>query len=140
MTTLVLPPRYSRRIFCSCFQAPFVLLYAWHCHLPSFALNGLILFLCSVNYWRHPVRESPRRYVDMFVAACTSLYHNYSALHQLETKSASAVLYWTCVLCSFAVYWRARREKSKDVSSWLHCGTHVCTTASLLTLYTAIGR
>lgn len=78
MTSLILPPKYSRCMLVSCQQA---LWYAYkyytisHCPM---MISSIILYTTSIIFWQHPV-YSWRRNMDICVVQLTAFYTFYNA-------------------------------------------------------------
>ncbi|KAF0697789.1 Aste57867_11548 [Aphanomyces stellatus] len=132
MAPLVLPPRFSSRLFRSSWLTAASVYSAAHHDLWACFAMTLVVLLTSLNYWRHPV-HGWRRNIDMFAVFAGSAYHLYcsfscaSSLHQL--------LYYAFVSKTIYCYSQARAAPNKDISSRWHMTMHLVGNVGNLVLY-----
>lgn len=95
-------------------------------------LPGLV-FMTSINYWRNPVSNSPRRYADIVtVIVCLS---NQMYIYRDNNVYTSV----TCIGIIFypiARYFSARNKKWASVVS--HCLMHIVCNIANIILYSTI--
>lgn len=94
----------------------------------------IIVFLTSINYWRHPIYGWRR---NMDISAVVSgvfyqFYRNQDCNHKLSVYSMIGV--GTCSYLSSCYYYNKRRY----LSIILHCGVHISANIALVFLITGL--
>lgn len=129
---LVLELCFSRRLVWSSFGSLFCALGAMRAEQLLLAMTSALVFVCSLNYWRHPLRRSWRRFVDIAAALIALLTHMHAAV-----ASRYFIIYILTVLAGIGCYLRARRVGAldQDSSSAWHAAMHATGTAANLVMY-----
>merc|ERR1719461_906697 len=96
---LVYPPEFSIRMLCSSTllfgTLSFVALSEGQLKV---AAVSLLVAMCSMNYWRHPVKDSIRRYVDIAVANTALCWFAYIAI---DLEFCDSFVYWGVAVCFY---------------------------------------
>ncbi len=99
---------------------------------PIAALPGLV-FITSINYWRDPVSNSPRRYADIgtvIICASTQMYiYRHHSMYMLVTYSGVAFY-------PIARYFSCHNRKWASVIS--HCIMHIVYNIANIILYSSV--
>ena len=139
---LVLEPRFSKRIYNSCYQAVVSTAFAHYLGLHAYGGLGWAIMLMSLNYWRHPIKTSWRRYCDMALSGVGAFVQMYTVWARLMPHHATHRSYFLgyCffLLGSFFFYGCARYSESENLSSGFHCCLHFMTSGSNIVLYSAL--
>ena len=64
-------------VFNTCFIHIIHIALAFYNELYMCGIMGIVLFSTSLNYWRFPLMNSDRRFIDICVALISILYHYY---------------------------------------------------------------
>lgn len=137
----ILPPCFSRRIFrVAWLSLPTSLASAIYNQLyDSIAISALV-FLTSLNYWRHPTAGT-RRNLDMAATWSSLSYQVFYRSAALPGRTRAA--YFASVLVCGGWYAAARHhgrvKRDFDTSSACHVMLHVFGNVSNLMLYDALG-
>jgi hypothetical protein len=122
--TLVLPPEYSKRIFYVSFIMPLTALYALYLSLYDLFAVALVVFVNSVNYWRHPVYGNWRRSVDILCVFVSLLYMITRSVRIDWTPFVGC--YHLLLVCCGLCYANAKLAgPDKNTSSKWHVGMHI---------------
>ncbi|EQC36274.1 hypothetical protein SDRG_06379 [Saprolegnia diclina VS20] len=133
--TLVLPPQYSGRLFKSSFLTVASVVTAAQYELWACCGLTLLVFLTSVNYWRHPV-HGWRRNLDMLAVFCGMSYHLYTA--RFVPSGHHQLVYYGLALQIFVCYFKARSSHDKDAASKWHMTMHLVGNIANCLLYMVI--
>jgi hypothetical protein len=134
--TPMLSEQYARRVYCSSFLAIVSMMVAFNFKLYDFMFFATLVWINSINYWRHPM-ASWRRNLDMAVAfsACT---YQIVASFNLHSQPYF-VAYWITLSIAVYSYAMARRHGRKyldfDRASKWHVNLHVFGNVSNILLY-----
>src|SRR5437870_589233 len=107
-STPILPSSQSSKILQTCFLIPIFGCFAVYKSHYDFAIWNLLVFLTSVNYWRHPV-HGLRRNVDILVALFACVYH---VDHYFLLSCYQQFVCWTLALSAVACYVLAVERRS----------------------------
>ena len=141
MPKLVLPPQYSVRILrISSLTLASIGWGIFHGLVLNTCLSSLV-FLTSVNYWRHPT-FGWRRNFDIVCAVGSLSYQ--AVFTAYDTTPSARYAYWGAVGAGLAFYalafYSGRVLKNLHYSSALHCGVHICGNVGNLILYDSLGK
>lgn len=133
---LVLPPRFSRRILFIAHLTLLSSLLAGYLKIYDCSCMALVVFLTSVNYWRHPTKGW-RRNFDMLTVAIGFSQHLYRSSSQKDFTVY--VGYFTAFgICTmlYALAWRLSYDQ--NASSLCHCLIHIVSNVGNVWLYLSI--
>lgn len=130
--SLVLQPRYSRRILYTSNVIWLSILASVLYEIYTCTLLTLLVWITSVMYWSHPVKGL-RRTLDMACTAVSLAYHFY-----LASTAYQQMMYFTIVTIGISFYLLARISDDQNCSSFYHCIMHLCGNISNLVLYSSI--
>jgi len=85
MNTLVYKYGYEYILYVACLLHPVHIITAYKYGYINCCMADICLMITSINYWRYPVHNSYRRFIDIGVAVSTISYHIYispSAFHK----------------------------------------------------------
>ena len=131
---------YSRRVYCTSMLAAVSALVAFSVGRYDFTALAVLVFVNSINYWRHPV-PGWRRNLDMLSAAGACWYQMVASfdLH----SQFYFIGYWVTLAMAVFCYQMARRHGRVyldfDRASRWHMGLHVLANMSNLLLYYGFG-
>jgi hypothetical protein len=74
---LVLHPHGSRIIYMTCFYQLAPIYYGIYYKVYDSSIITTIVFSTSINYWRNPIKNSIRRYIDISSVIIGVFYHLY---------------------------------------------------------------
>jgi len=77
---LAYPKGIYNWIFNVCFIHIIYILFAFYNELYLCGFLGIALFTTSLNYWKYPILNSYRRYIDIIVAIIAISYHYYLSI------------------------------------------------------------
>jgi hypothetical protein len=97
------------------------------------AIVPAIIWLTSMNYWRHPVRDSWRRYIDMACVQLGAIYHT-GRVYMLYNNPYYHILVVICVLC-YPVSNYYQRKQHLWTSTILHSLIHVIGNIAQMVVY-----
>ena len=131
---VVLPPRYSRRLFRSSWLTVISILVSFQLGLYVNTVLTSMVLISSCNYWRNPVFGWSRKFDQVsvgFVFFCQSWMIQWCS-------SPYHVGYALANCLAFSCYYFARCSENQNHSSLCHCMIHVCANAANLSLYFGI--
>jgi hypothetical protein len=133
---LMLPKKYSRRIFYSGMLSIISVAVSLYFGLYDFTIIATVVLVNSINYWRHPV-TGWRRNIDMICAIGACLYQMIVSFG-LESQGYF-MSYWITGFLAIFSYRMARRygriSRNLDMASRWHMGLHIMGNASNVILY-----
>eukprot|EP01104_Vermistella_antarctica_P004613 TRINITY_DN15032_c0_g1_i1.p1 TRINITY_DN15032_c0_g1~~TRINITY_DN15032_c0_g1_i1.p1 ORF type:complete len:203 (+),score=25.41 TRINITY_DN15032_c0_g1_i1:286-894(+) len=126
---LILPKPFNQRILVIAHFIWVSFGVAFMHELYDCAIMAILVYLTSINYWRHPVRGW-RRNLDMTFATLALTHHmTLGYIHGAPMEYAIAI--GLAMLC----YLLARQQECKDRASALHCCLHLFGNVSNVVLY-----
>ena len=83
---------------------------------------GIMLMASSINYWRHPLKKSMRRYSDMVIAFITVPYHIYLSLFTQNKLLCAGPMICGSLMYPLSIW----LDKNKYIKSavFCHCVLH----------------
>jgi len=105
-------------------------IYAFHKKQYDAGVLCIIILLTSLNHWRDP-KFGFRRNVDMFVVCVGFIYLFVRAI----ILKINSLLFWICyvaVVLLFPASWYLHNRGHVWLSTFLHCGLHLCGNASVV--------
>ena len=94
---------------------------------------GVLLLMTSVNYWRKPLMNSVRRYIDMAVAFTTVPYHMYLSLFTTNKLLCAVPIVTGALSYPFSI-WLQKKNYIKT-AAFFHCVLHGLTIAGVTLTY-----
>jgi len=94
---------------------------------------GVLLLMTSVNYWRKPLMNSARRYIDMAVAFTTVPYHMYLSLFTTNKLLCAVPIVTGALSYPFSI-WLQKKNYIKT-AAFFHCVLHGLTIAGVTLTY-----
>ena len=131
--TLVLPYKYSKRIYYISYLTFTSIFTSLYLKLYDFSLLTILVLLTSLNYWKHPVNNW-RRTLDMYIVIMSFLYTMNKSIYG-NIYNRHRQVYYLCNLLGICFYTLARKNKCKHKSSLYHCGIHVISNVGNIILY-----
>jgi hypothetical protein len=126
------PKQYKFILKTSCITALSILYSNHKKHTDFTTLNGIVL-LTSINYWRKPIYNNWRRYLDM-TSVCLSMFYHMARAY--DTKYATEYYILTSAggvfYCLGIFYYNRKRYW---LSTYLHSGLHLFANLAQLVLY-----
>jgi hypothetical protein len=130
---LILPPTQHMYIFAISSLSLISGLYATSRGHYDLSLVPFGVFITSINYWRHPLFNSPRRYIDICYVHLSLLYQVYRAYN-----AEHAVYYYLTLAMSVAFFplsWYYHQKKETWKGTFLHGMCHIMGNVSNIVLY-----
>jgi len=109
-------------------------IYAIYKGHANFALIPGGVFITSTNYWRYPVIDSWRRYIDLSyvnMALLYQLYHSYNAQYANEYYFFTGL---GCLCYPIGMYYYNKKKYWKHII--FHSGLHIFANIANFILYT----
>ena len=126
---LILPKKYSIRIYRISYFTFFSIITSYRLKLIDYTVLSIIVFITSINYWRHPLNNY-RRKIDISAVSIYLLYQNINAI-----KYIKCYYYYFFIFTGLFCYYNAKNTKSYNKSSLWHCGLHICANISNIIFY-----
>lgn len=130
---LVLPPTQHMYIFSLSFLSLISGIYAISRGYYDVAAVPLGVLLTSINYWRHPLFNSKRRYIDMIYVHIAMFYQIFRAYYAENVVSYYIILFAS--VCFFPLSWHYHEKKETWKGTFLHGMVHILGNVSNIVLY-----
>ncbi len=130
---LVLPPTKHMYIFITTFFGLISSIYAISRKYYHLAIVPFGVFLTSVNYWRHPLYNSKRRYIDIIYVNLAMFYQIWYAYNSQYANLYYIILFIT--LCFVPLSWYYHNKNKIWIGTFLHSMIHILGNISNIILY-----
>ena len=118
--------RWRNPCFFSSFLTALSVVAAWRCGAPVFGAGPSLVLLSSLNYWRHPQRETRRRTLDLIVVRTGLAWQVLLSACRCQPGWAPRLLGGYSVGAScYAVGRVLTVRRQLWAGAWVHCGVHV---------------
>ena len=94
---------------------------------------GIVLFSTSLNYWRFPLMNSDRRFIDICVALISILYHYYLSF---MTNNTIAQILISIGILMYPLNYYLHYQNYIKVSALCHCDLHAFISLGANFIYT----
>jgi hypothetical protein len=108
-------------VFNICFIHLIHISLAFYNGLYMCGIMGIVLFSTSINYWRLPLMNSYRRFVDICVALTSIVYHYYLSF---MTNNIIAQILISIGIVMYPLNYYLHYQNYIKVSALCHCSLH----------------
>jgi hypothetical protein len=119
---LAYPDGIYQYILNMCFFHPINIIAAFYYGNPICGTMGIVLSITSVNYWRNPLMNSTRRYIDMVVAFIAVPYHIYLSLFTTNKLLCAVPIISGALAYPFSIW--LEQKKYIKTAAFFHCVLH----------------
>jgi hypothetical protein len=130
----ILEKKYSQRIYNISFLTLISFCTAFLLNHYDFVVLTLCILVNSLNYWRHPI-PGIRRQIDIF---CVILSFTYNTIRSFQSLYQS--YYIITIFIGILCYLFARKCKSQNLSSFIHCFVHIFANVANIILYIGLKK
>ena len=146
-SALTYPSGIYQMIYKVCFLHPMHILSAFYYDMPLSGVLGLILFVTSLNYWKHPIRDSIERKMDVVCVHMTSIerkmdvvcvhiiipYQYYLSLFTTNTILSTGFMTAGILMYPLSIY--MQNVNRIRWSAICHCLLHILISIGLCFMY-----
>ena len=120
-------------VFNTCFIHIIHIALAFYNELYMCGIMGIVLFSTSLNYWRFPLMNSDRRFIDICVALISILYHYYLSF---MTNNTIAQILISIGILMYPLNYYLHYQNYIKVSALCHCALHAFISLGANFIYT----
>ena len=135
---LVIAQTHADVIWRAAWLSMFAIYHAAYHNQTMFALMSSGVMFTSLNYWRNPVRNSWRRYIDMGYVYIGLIYQLFMAYNMNESYYLR--MYYNCTIASALCYvmgYLLMWSNMPRASVYSHAGIHVISNVGIIALQKA---
>ncbi len=119
---LAYPDGIYQYILKMCFFHPINIIAGFYYGNPIGGTMGLVLCMTSINYWRNPLMNSARRYIDMAIAFIAVPYHIYLSLFTTDKLLCAGTIILGALAYPFSIW--LEQKKYIKTAAFFHCVLH----------------
>jgi len=120
---LTYPDGIYQNIFNVCFLHYINIFAGFYYENPIGGILGIMLFSSSVNYWRYPMINSSRRYIDIIIACIAVSYHIYLSFFTQNRLLCTGLLLLGISMYPFNIW--LYNQQYITYSAICHCLVHI---------------
>ena len=132
-SALTYPNGIYQMIYKVCFLHPMHILSAFYYDMPLSGVLGLILFVTSLNYWKHPIRDSIERKMDVVCVHIIIPYQYYLSLFTTNTILSTGFMTAGILMYPLSNYMQTTNRIRW--SALCHCLLHILISIGLCFMY-----
>lgn len=136
-TPCILEPKQYNILYGSSWISLFTCLFGLYNQLYMDACIPFVVFLTSINYWRHP-DYSWRRYLDMAVVNSSLIYQSY---YSHKSKYQGYYFFYTLIaITCYKISINYYHKNDYWKSTYFHCLLHIFANISLIYLFAGLQK
>lgn len=134
-TQYILEPEQCKMIYNIAFVSLFSSMFGMYRQLYSHSIYPFVVFLTSINYWRHP-DYSWRRYLDMTIVSYSMICQMFQSMKCVYQKYYLFFTFLALISYQISIYYYAKNDNWK--STYFNCLLHIFANISLIFLFTGV--